>query len=240
MVAGLDINTLNRRLYDSLMINYGGAKKDDGQNESLFSPDEEEKTEEGARMRTNKPKQGQADKQYEMVAVTNDEEESRGALSDELIQRKLDVIDPNLSFNICKKCTEAEKLVVYDVETGSNLTTGLLKPPRARHCKFCNRCCIKMDHHCYWIGNCIGLYNTKFFFQYGIYVFLANMTILPSYLVYQKDIWAVTTWSEHKAFILSMIVALFTSYNIIFLVVPILLFHNVRGNTLIEARFFKH
>jgi palmitoyltransferase len=37
------------------------------------------------------------------------------------------------------------------------------KPPRAHHCRRCARCVFRMDHHCVWIGNCVGYGNQKHF-----------------------------------------------------------------------------
>lgn len=50
---------------------------------------------------------------------------------------------------------------------------GAFKPPRARHCSVCGRCIIKLDHHCPWINNCVGLTNMKFFWLYTLYNFVA-------------------------------------------------------------------
>jgi len=58
------------------------------------------------------------------------------------------------------------------------------KPDRAHHCRVCERCVLKMDHHCPWIMNCIGLRNHKFFFLSVVYAVLdcyfISCTVLES------------------------------------------------------------
>ncbi|KAJ2078181.1 Palmitoyltransferase [Coemansia sp. RSA 988] len=47
------------------------------------------------------------------------------------------------------------------------------KPPRTHHCADCDRCVLKMDHHCPWIGSCVGFWNQGHFLRF---VYMVDVT----------------------------------------------------------------
>ena len=46
---------------------------------------------------------------------------------------------------------------------------------RSLHCLVCQKCVDEFDHHCFWVGNCIGKNNYTLFFVFLVYILLNTL-----------------------------------------------------------------
>ncbi|KAG2372796.1 hypothetical protein C9374_013160 [Naegleria lovaniensis] len=81
------------------------------------------------------------------------------------------------------------------------------KPIRAHHCHICDVCVLRMDHHCPWLNNCVGLQNHKYFVGFIGFLALAAlynfvMISLGVFGFYTPDPILYATWSGWLTFVM--------------------------------------
>ena len=74
---------------------------------------------------------------------------------------------PKLNGIAEQKAVIDELLSLWKFDEANFCVSCMIRTPlRSKHCKKCQRCIAKHDHHCPWVNNCVGVNNHRHFFLY--------------------------------------------------------------------------
>jgi palmitoyltransferase len=83
----------------------------------------------------------------------------------------------------------------------------LWQPLRTKHCHDCDKCVLRFDHHCIWLGTCVGQCNHRGFWWYIFYETLLVMwTIIAYFSTFNRS--STGNWLLQDLFVLIIIIAL--------------------------------
>lgn len=80
---------------------------------------------------------------------------------------------------------KSERSIVLCLEEGDQIANycpycSLRKTPTTKHCIICDICVDGFDHHCFWVGNCVGKGN---YFIFCVFLVIENLFVLFHFIL---------------------------------------------------------